>query len=227
MPSRPPFSPRQRQKQELANSLTHGLGALLSSAALALLVSEAAKSGHARSVVSAAVFGGALVLLYTFSTLLHGLPRGRAKLAFDHLDQAGIFVLIAGSYTPFTLLALRGALGWSLFGVIWGLAAAGAATVYFAKEHFEKVAAYIYLLMGWLIVGAISPLSRRLGPAGTALLFGGGLAYSLGVVFYLWRRLLYHHAIWHVFVLLGSLLHFLAVYVYVLPLCHEFLQAAP
>jgi hemolysin III len=216
-PRHPPLSPEQRLKQEVASSVTHGVGALLSVAALVLLIVQAAKVGLTRGVVAASIFGAAMVLLYAFSALLHGLPEGKAKTVFDHLDLTGIFLMIAGTYTPFTLLALGGALGWTLFGVIWGLALLGTLSVLLFKQRFERAAAWIYLVMGWIIVFAIQPLGERLGFAGTALLAGGGLAYSVGVIFFLWHRFLYHHAIWHLFVMLGSFLHFLAVLLYVIP----------
>jgi hemolysin III len=210
-------SPRQLRHQAIANSLTHGAGFLLSVAALVLMVLEAARQGSAEGVVCAVVFGASLILLYAASTLLHAMPEGPVKLIFEHLDLSAIFVLIAGTYTPFTLLVLRGALGWSLFGVVWGLAAAGICLAAVFPAHFEKVASYIYLAMGWIVVGAIYPLAHDLGGPGVTLLIVGGLFYSVGVIFFLWDRWLHHHAIWHLFVMAGSLCHFLAVLFYVLP----------
>lgn len=211
------LTPRQRMKQELANSVTHGIGALFSVVALILMVIQASRQSSALAVVSAAVFGSSLVLLYLFSTLLHSLPSVRAKAVFERLDLAGIFVLIAGTYTPFTLLTLRGPLGWALFGIVWALALLGILLAGLRPAFFERVASFLYLALGWFIVVAIYPLARSLGTPGFCLLVGGGLSYSVGVLFFLWHRFLYHHAIWHAFVLLGSLLHVLAVLLYVLP----------
>jgi len=208
---------QQRRRQAIANSATHGAGFLLSVAALVLMVAAAAGQGSPLGVVCASVFGSSLVLLYAASTLLHAMPEGPVKLLFEHLDLSAIFVLIAGTYTPFTLLVLRGALGWSLFGVVWGLAVLGIVLAALFSERFDRVAAYIYLAMGWIVVTAIYPLAHALGGPGLSLLVAGGLFYSVGVVFFLWHRWLYHHAIWHIFVMLGSLCHFLAVLLFVLP----------
>lgn len=211
-----PLAAKWRQ-QAIANSVTHGIGALLAVAALVLLVLAAVRQGSPKGVFCAAVFGASMVFLYVSSTLLHSLPRGRARTVFEHLDLACIFGLIAGTYTPFTLLVLRGVLGWSLFGTVWGLAILGIVLASAFPKQFERVAAYLYLALGWLIVVAIHPLARELGTVGLVLLVGGGLAYSVGVIFFLWHRFLHYHSIWHVFVLLGSVLHFLAVLLYVLP----------
>jgi hemolysin III len=231
-----------KAKEELANSLTHGLGAALSVAALALMATFAALRGDARQVVGAVIFGATLVLLYTMSTLYHALRGPRVKKVFKILDHSAIYLLIAGTYTPFCLGAIRGAWGWSLFGVIWGLAAAGVslkATLY-AKwvptvrpapiDHLHSVSegpvppkrmklisTAIYLAMGWLIVIALVPLWRALSPHGLAWLFGGGLCYTAGAGFYSWRSLRYHHAIWHLFVVAGSFCHFFAVLWHVIP----------
>lgn len=205
------------ERQERLSSYTHGVGAIFSVAALWLLVVAAARYGNLRHIFSFTVFGVTLVILYGSSTLMHALPLGRARRLFEDLDLAGIFLLIAGTYTPFTLVTLQGPLGWALFGVIWGLAVTGVVGVSRYKKKFEKVAAPIYLIMGWLIVTAIQPLAEHLPVPGLVLLVSGGLAYSLGVIFFLWERFLHHHAIWHVFVMLGSLLHFLAILLFVLP----------
>ncbi|HTB33645.1 MAG TPA: hemolysin III family protein, partial [bacterium] len=187
---------RERRHQAIANSVTHGVGALLSVAGLVLMVLAAARQSSPLGVVCASVFGASLVLLYAASTLLHAMPEGPAKLVFEHLDLSAIFVLIAGTYTPFTLLVLRGPLGWSLFGVVWGLALAGIILAAVFPARFERVASYIYLAMGWIVVGAIYPLAHALGGPGVSLLVAGGLFYSVGVVFFLWQRWLHHHAIW-------------------------------
>lgn len=202
--------------EEIAHSLTHGIGFGLGVAALVVLVVVAVRNGDAVQTVAATIYGSTLVLLYAASTLYHALPRGRAKHVFNILDHSGIFLLIAGTYTPFTLVTLRGGWGWSLFGVIWGCAVLGIVieSVWMGKVRRPQLV--LYLLMGWAAVVAIRPLLGNLEPGGLYLLFGGGLAYSLGVVFYAWRGFRYHHAIWHVFVLAGSVLHFFAVLFYVL-----------
>ncbi|HJW09476.1 MAG TPA: hemolysin III family protein [Holophagaceae bacterium] len=232
----------EEAKQELANSLTHGLGAALSVAGLALLVTFASLRGGPRHIVGAAVFGATLVLLYLMSTLYHAFRGPKVKKVFKILDHSAIYLLIAGTYTPFTLAAMRGAWGWSLFGVIWGLAALGIAlkSTLYAKwvpavipkaiDHLHStpevpvpprqmklISTLLYLAMGWLVLIAIVPLWRALPAGGLAWLFGGGLCYSLGAAFYSWRSLRFHHAIWHLFVVGGSLCHFFAVLWFVIP----------
>jgi hemolysin III len=202
--------------EEIAHSLTHGIGFGLGVAALVVLVVVAVRNGGVVQTVAASIYGSTLVILYAASTLYHALPRGRAKQVFNILDHSGIFLLIAGTYTPFTLVTLRGGWGWSLFGVIWGCAVLGIVieSVWMGKVRRPQLV--LYLLMGWAALVAIRPLLGNLEAGGLYLLFGGGLAYSLGVVFYAWRGFRYHHAIWHVFVLAGSILHFFAVLFYVL-----------
>lgn len=202
--------------EEIANSVTHGLGALASVAVLPFLV-VAALPGGVPSVVGSAVFGASLVLLYTTSTLYHALARNRAKKVFRVIDHSAIFVLIAGTYTPFTLGLLRGAWGWSLFGVVWGLGAAGIALTASLGIRFPKASTAVYIAMGWLIVVAFKPLMAHLPPAGLAWLAAGGLSYTGGAVFYGWRRPRFQHAIWHLFVLAGSFCHVVAVLRYATP----------
>ncbi|QRP63453.1 hemolysin III family protein [Rhodanobacter sp. FDAARGOS 1247] len=202
---------------ELASSIIHGLGIVLSIAGLATLVAFAALHGNALTVVACAVFGTSLVLLYTASTLYHSIPSIAAKPTLRALDHIAIYVLIAGTYTPFTLIALPGVWGWSLFAAVWTLALAGSALELGLLKRYHKLAVLLYVGMGWIGMIAFEPLSKHLQGGGTALLLAGGLAYTLGVPFYLWRRLPYHHALWHVFVLAGSVLHFLAVLLYVIP----------
>ncbi|MGA2080445.1 MAG: hemolysin III family protein [Holophaga sp.] len=202
---------------EMANSITHGLGAALSVLALVLLVVAAAWRGTARDIVGGAVFGAALVVLYTMSTLYHALRNPRAKRVFHFLDHSAIYLLIAGTYTPFCLGTLRGGWGWSLFGVIWGLAVVGVLYKAFATGRFPILSTIVYLAMGWLVVVAALPLYRALPAGGLAWLLAGGGCYTLGVGFYAWRRLSFHHAIWHLFVLGGSLCHVVAVLAFVIP----------
>jgi len=202
--------------EEVANSVTHAAGALLAAAGVAVLVTLAALRGTAWHVVGCSVFGGSLVLLYLASTLYHAIPAPRAQRALRALDHAGILFLIAGTYTPFTLVTLRGPWGWSLFGVVWGLALLGVALELLAPRR-RVLAVALYLVMGWAVVIAFRPLAAGLASGGVRLLVLGGVAYTLGVVFYAWRRLPYHHALWHGFVLCGSAAHFFAVLLYVVP----------
>jgi len=202
--------------EEIANSITHGIGALLAVGGVAVLVTLAALRGTAWHVVGCSVFGGSLVLLYLASTLYHAIPVPRAKRALQALDHAGILFLIAGTYTPFTLVTLRGPWGWTLFGIVWGLAVLGVALELLAPGR-RVIAVALYLVMGWTAVIAMRPLVAGMATGGIRLLVLGGLAYTLGVVFYAWRRLPYHHALWHGFVMLGSAAHFFAVLFYVIP----------
>jgi hemolysin III len=202
---------------ELASSVIHGIGIALSIAGLATLVAFASLHGNALTVVACAVFGTSLVLLYTASTLYHSVSLAAAKPALRALDHIAIYVLIAGTYTPFTLIALHGAWRWGLFAAVWTLALIGGALELGLLRRYHKLAVLLYVGMGWIGMIAFKPLSAHLQFGGTTLLIAGGLAYTLGVPFYLWRRLPYHHALWHVFVLAGSVLHFLAVLLYVIP----------
>lgn len=202
--------------EELASSLIHGVGIVLSIAGLATLVAFAASAGDARHLASVCVYGATLILLYTASTLYHSVPGERVKPVLRLLDHAAIFLLIAGTYTPLTLITLHGTWGWSLFAIVWTLAFAGIALESRRVRH-RGVMAALYVGMGWVGVVAIKPLMASLPADGLWLLFGGGIAYTLGVPFYLWKRLPYNHALWHAFVLLGSVLQFFAVLYYVLP----------
>ena len=204
-------------REELANSLTHGLGAGLSVAGLVLLIVRSAQHGNTWHVVSTAIFGASLLLLYTASTLYHSLRGERLKQVLQKFDHAAIFLLIAGTYTPFVLVTLRGPWGWSLFGVVWGLAVAGVTLKFWLAGRFRLISTLIYLAMGWLVLVAIKPLVAALPAGGLQLLIAGGLCYTGGAAFYLWKRLPYHHAIWHVFVLAGSACHWAAVFFYVVP----------
>jgi len=203
-------APAYTRREELANTLTHGAGILASAAGTAVLVGLAAGAG-ATAVVAASVFGGSLVLLYTASTLYHATSTPTTKVRLKVFDHCAIYVLIAGTYTPFTLVGLQGAWGWSLFGVIWGLAAAGVVFKLFWTGRFPKVSTTLYIAMGWLIVIAAAPTIRALSPLTLAWLFAGGVAYTSGTFFYHNRRIPYAHAIWHVFVLAGSVSHGIAV----------------
>ena len=200
------------RREELANAVTHGIGVALSVAGLAVLVTLAGLQGDPWRIVSGAIFGGTLVLLYTASTLYHSFRGAEVKRLLRKLDHAAIFLLIAGTYTPFMLVNLRGAWGWSLLGVVWGLGAIGVALKFRFAGRFRLVSTLIYLGMGWLVVIAAVPLLRQVPAAGLWLLLAGGLCYTVGAGFYLWKRLPYHHAVWHLFVLAGSACHFFAVW---------------
>ena len=204
-------------REELANALTHACGIALSLAGGVALMAIALAHGDAWVVTSAAIFGASLVLLYTTSTLYHSVPGAGRKILLRKFDHAAIFLLIAGTYTPFLLVSLRGVWGWSLLVVIWTLAVAGVALKFRFAGRFRVVSTLIYLAMGWMVLLATKPLLVAVAPAGLWLLFAGGLCYTLGSVFYLWKRLPYHHAIWHLFVLAGSACHWASIYGYVLP----------
>lgn len=197
--------------EEILNSVTHGIGALLSVAGLVLLLVVSVKQGTVWHVVGSAVFGSSLILLYTVSTLYHSVTNPPAKRFFARLDHVAIFLLIAGTYTPFLLTSLRGPLGWTLFGVIWTLALIGMIIRSVYLGRFRKLMVALYLLMGWLIVFAIVPLTRALPTISVRFLVAGGLSYTLGVAFYAQRNLKFSHGIWHLFVLAGSSFHFFAV----------------
>jgi hemolysin III len=209
--------PRYRRGDELASSLLHGLGIVLSIGGLTTLVAFAALHGGARAVTASAVYGATLILLYTASTLYHAIPVLAAKPVLRMLDHIAIYLLIAGTYTPFTLMALSGAWGWGLFAAVWTLALVGSVLELGWFRRFRWMAVLLYVAMGWIGMLAFEPLSAHLQAGGMALLIGGGLAYTLGVPFYLWRKLPFQHALWHAFVLAGSVLHYFAVLFYVLP----------
>ena len=209
---------RSRRREELANSLTHGVGLALAIAGLAVLTADARALGTAWHLVGCGVYGATLIALYAASTLYHSIPTPAAKPALRACDHAAIFLLIAGTYTPFALVNLRGAWGWSLLAVIWGLAALGIALYRVLARQPALVRAAPYLAMGWLAVVAVEPLRAAVAPGGQALLLAGGLAYTGGVAFYAWRRLPYHHAIWHGFVLAGGVCHYFAILFFVIPL---------
>lgn len=204
--------------EAIANSVTHGIGALLSVAGLVTLIFLAAMRGGAREIVSVVVYGTTLCLLYLCSTLYHAIPAPRARRILRFLDHASIYLLIAGSYTPFTLLVLRGAWGWTLFGLVWGIAVMGVVFKLFATGRFGVLSGCLYIAMGWLVVIAIKPLLAALPLYGFLWLMAGGLFYTGGMAFYAKDRIPYFHMIWHLFVLAGSLCHFVAVLRYVMPL---------
>ncbi|GGA39991.1 PAQR family membrane homeostasis protein TrhA [Paenibacillus physcomitrellae] len=205
------------RREEMANAVTHGVGALLSVVALVLLIVFASLKGTTWHVVSFTVYGVSMLLLYSCSTLVHGLKEGRAKDLFEIFDHSSIYLFIAGTYTPFLLVATRGPLSWTLFGIVWGIAAVGVVFKAFFVKRFLFMSTLFYLGMGWLIVLIWPELTAAVPTPGMMLLMVGGALYTLGTLFYVWRGFPYHHAVWHLFVLGGSVLHFLAVLLYLLP----------
>lgn len=201
---------------EHLNSISHLIGAVAALAGLVVLVVFASIQSDTWKIVSFSIYGTTLFLLYIFSTLYHGL-HGRAKAVFKKLDHISIYLLIAGTYTPFTLVSIRGAWGWSIFGVIWGLAVIGILIDSFATKGRRILPVIIYVFMGWLSLIAIKPLQDALSDNGFMWLFAGGLFYTLGIIFYAMDdRRHYFHAIWHLFVLAGSICHYITIYTYVL-----------
>jgi len=197
--------------EEIANSVSHGVGLLAAVAAAPVLVFSAVHSGGAARIVGASVFAVTMVLLYLTSTLYHALPRNRAKRVFQVLDHAAIFLMIAGTYTPFTFGVLRGTWGWTLFGLVWGLALAGVVLTAAGGARYPKLRVGLYLAMGWLILVAVKPLWLRMPSWGLFWLFAGGIAYTAGVAFYAAKRVCYSHFVWHLFVIAGTACHFIAV----------------
>jgi hemolysin III len=199
------------QRQELLNTITHGAGAVASLVAGLALTVMAAMGGDPWRIVSASVFSASLVLLYSASAAYHGAPGGPAKRRLEILDHCAIFVLIAGTYTPFTLVTLRGAWGWGLFAVVWVLAVAGVVLKLIVATRFALLSTLLYIGMGWLVVVAAGPMVQALSTGTLLLLVAGGVAYTAGTLFYHNRRVPFAHAIWHLFVLAGSVCHAIAV----------------
>jgi len=203
--------------EEIANAVTHGLGVVLAIAGLAVMTAFAALYGDAWHITACAIFGASLILCYATSTLYHSIQIEKVRRVLRTLDHSAIFLLIAGTYTPFMLVSLRGPWGWSLLVAIWALALAGIALRLLLRGRLHGLVVALYVLMGWVVVVALEPMLERVATGGLVLLGAGGLAYTGGVAFYKWRRLPYHHAIWHGFVLAGSTLHYFAVLLYVIP----------
>lgn len=198
--------------EEIINGITHGIGALLSIAALIVLIVVAGRYGDIWHLVSFSIYGSTLILLYLSSTLYHSFSGPRIKNLFARFDHISIFLLIAGTYTPILLTSLRGVWGWTLFIIIWGVALAGAVIRSIYLHRFRKLMVAIYLIMGWMFILAGKQIYLSLPSVSLTFLILGGFAYSVGVIFYLWRKLPYSHGIWHLFVLSGSVLHFFAIY---------------
>jgi len=197
--------------EEIANCVSHGVGLFAALVATPFLVLAAARRGGAPAIVGASVFAGTMVVLYLASTLYHALPRNKAKRVFRIIDHSAIFLLIAGTYTPFTLGALRGPWGWTLFGVVWGLAVLGVTLKAVGGIRYPRLSTALYITMGWLALIAIRPLWLHVPVAGWLWLIAGGLAYTGGIAFYAAERVPYGHFVWHVFVLIGTTCHFFAV----------------
>lgn len=204
--------------EEIANAITHGIGALLSVAGLVLLIIFSTLYGSVWHIVSFTIFGVTMVFLYTSSTLLHSLPVGKAKNVFEILDHSSIYFFIAGTYTPFLLIVIRGTLGWTLFWIVWAIAIGGTIFKVFFVKRFVLVSTILYVLMGWLIVLAWPTLVFQLSRAGIVMLALGGLLYTFGAIFYVWRFFKFHHMVWHILVLAGTILHYFVIILYVLPI---------
>ncbi len=221
VPTKDPNESRPRRLytlgEEIANSLSHGLGAALSVAGLVVLVVLAARLGDPWRVTSFAIYGSTLTILYLASTLYHSIQDHRVKGVLRTIDHASIYLLIAGTYTPILLVSMRGAWGWALFGVIWGLALIGVVLQSLSFQGLRRVELFTYLMMGWLCVIAWREMSAGISSAGLIWIAVGGAFYTTGVIFYAWHKLPYHHAVWHLFVLAGSASHFFAMLFHVLP----------
>jgi hemolysin III len=203
-----PLSPQQSRAEEIANAITHGIGVGISIAALVILVVFAARISDTWKIVSFSIYGATMITLFLSSTLYHSFPQPYVKRFFRILDHSSIFLLIAGTYTPVTIGTMRGGWGWTLFGIIWGLTIIGICLKIFAMSKLKWISTVVYLLMGWIVLIAVKPLLAVVPRGFIAWILLGGFAYSFGVVFYVSRKMPYHHAIWHLFVLAGSICHF-------------------
>ncbi len=206
-----PLSPKQSTKEEIANAVTHGVGAGLAIAALVVLVVFAARISDTWKVVSFSIYGATMIILFLSSTLYHAFPQPYVKRFFRILDHSSIFLLIAGTYTPVTIGTMRGGWGWTLFGLIWGLTLVGIILKILAMRKLKWLSLVIYLLMGWIGIIAIKPLLACVPKSFLFWILAGGFFYSFGVIFYVSRKMPYHHAIWHLFVLAGCICHFMAM----------------
>jgi hemolysin III len=207
-----PKGPEYTDREELSHAITHGIGAVLSIVGLVLLIVRAAATGDALVVVSFTIFGTSAVLLYSASTAYHALVHSKHRRLLKVIDHSLIYVLIAGSYTPFLLVSLQGAWGWSLFGVVWGLTLMGIVFKIFYAGRFKLVSTLLYLGLGWLCIIAIKPMLEAVPTGALWWLLAGGLSYSFGTIFYMRKSMPYHHAVWHLFVLAGTACHFGAIY---------------
>ena len=206
------------KKEEVVNAITHGIGAGLSIAALVLMVSNTVVNGATGRLAIVLIYGISMLMLFTFSTLCHAFPEGKAKLVMELLDHTSIYLFIAGTYTPYAVIAIGGKTGYTLLALVWGLAILGIIFKAFFLRKFMIMSTLIYIIMGWMIVVAWEPLSHAVPPMGLQMLIYGGLLYTLGSIFYVWIGFPYHHAVWHLMVLVASILHFLSIFLYILPL---------
>ena len=209
--------PRYSLGEEIANAVTHGVGAILAIAGLAVLVAAAALHGELKHLLASVVFGGAMILCFTTSTLYHAIPLERARRVLRALDHSAIFLLIAGTFTPILLINVGGTIGYTMLSLIWLIAVSGIIARLWLKGRYHNLIVASYLAMGGSAIFVIQPLIDGLAPGGLALLLGGSATYAIGVIFYKWRRLPYNHAVWHGFVLAGCALHFFTVLLYVIP----------
>ena len=209
--------PKYTLSEELFNSISHGIGACLSVAALVLCVVRAAFLSTAAGVVGAAIYGATLVIMYCMSTLYHAITNQTARYVFRVFDHTSIYLLIAGTYTPITLVTLKGPMGWTLFGIVWGIAVLGIIFNSINIERFKKFSMVSYIVMGWAVVIGANQMISRLPKGGLLFLLLGGIAYTVGIIFYALKKKKYMHSVWHFFVLAGSILQFFAIYIYVLP----------
>ncbi|MCF6168669.1 hemolysin III family protein [Lutibacter sp.] len=205
-------------KEEKFNVISHTIGLVLSVIALILLVVYSSLKGNTWHIVSFSIYGASLIVLYSASTFYHYVQNPRLRYKLNIFDHSAIYVLIAGTYTPFTLVVLKGWVGWTIFGVSWGLALAGIVLKLFFTGKYDKISTFAYVLMGWVVIFAIKPLVQNLPFEGLMWLLAGGIFYTVGAVLYSIKNLKYNHAIFHIFVLLGSFAHFIAVFFYVLPI---------
>ncbi len=209
--------PKYSLSEELLNAISHGLGALFGIVGTVLCIVKAANTGDPWRIVSGSIFGVTVLLLYLMSCLYHALKVNMAKRVFRVIDHCTIFLLIAGTYTPFTLVTLRGTVGWVLFGIIWGMAVLGITLNAVNLKKFSKISVACYLVMGWAIIAAFQPLAEALAPQGVSLLIWGGIAYTVGAILYgIGAKVKYFHSVFHFFCLAGTVLHFFAIYLYVL-----------
>jgi hemolysin III len=207
---------RYSMVEEILNASTHGFGIILSIVGLVVLVAFASINGSPMLITSSAIFGGSLIFAYSSSTLYHAITNEKAKQIFRQFDHAAIYLLIAGTYTPIVLVSLGGVWGWTIFSIIWTTAIFGIVLKFVYPHRFKKLSVVLYLIMGWLVIVAIKQLMENMESGGLWLMFIGGLFYSVGVIFYVWKSLPYNHAIWHLFVLAGSISHYFMVLWYVI-----------
>lgn len=206
------------QKEEIVNATVHGIGAALSFAALILMITFSVTNGAEDRLSVVLIYGISMLMLFTFSTLTHAFPEGKVKMLMELFDHASIYLFIAGTYTPYAVIAIGGKTGYTLLAIIWTLAIAGIIFKALFLRKFVILSTMIYIVMGWLIIVAWEPLKMAVPPTGLMMLVYGGLLYTVGSIFYVWRGFPYHHAIWHLMVLVASILHFLSIFLYVLPM---------